>query len=66
MEMASTKATDFIIVMQMKKLFAAALLAIVSLALVNTPVQAGQFSKPGAIAKKHHRHHHKKHHKHKK
>jgi hypothetical protein len=47
----------------MKKLFTLALLGMVSWALVGTPVQAKESSKPGtSLTKKHKKHHkHKKH-----
>jgi hypothetical protein len=46
----------------MKKLFAFALLGMVSWALVGTPVQAKEISKPGISLTKHkHKKHHKKH-----
>jgi hypothetical protein len=47
----------------MKKLFAFALLGMVSWALVGTPVQAKEISKPGISLAKHKRgkKHHKKH-----
>jgi len=45
----------------MKKLFAFVLLGMVSWALVGTPVQASEISKPGtSLTKKHHKKHHKK------
>jgi hypothetical protein len=48
----------------MKKLFALALLGMVSWALIGTPVQAGEISKPGMSLVKHKKTH-KKHKKHK-
>jgi hypothetical protein len=48
----------------MKKLFAVALLGMVSWALIGAPLQAAQVSKPGATLAKHHKAH-KKHKKHK-
>jgi hypothetical protein len=48
----------------MKKLFALALLGMVSWALIGTPVQAGEISKPGMTLVKHKKTH-KKHKKHK-
>ncbi|HZM03254.1 MAG TPA: hypothetical protein VFC44_09535 [Candidatus Saccharimonadales bacterium] len=48
----------------MKKLFAFALLGMVSFALAGTPVQAAPSAKPGLSLVKH-KHKHKKHHKHK-
>ena len=48
----------------MKKLFAVALLGMVSWALVGTPVQASEVSKPGMTLVKHKKKH-KKHKKHK-
>jgi hypothetical protein len=48
----------------MKKLFAVALLGMVSWALVGTPVQASEISKPGMTLAKHKKSHKKhKHHK---
>ena len=49
----------------MKKLFAWALLGMVSWALIGIPVQAGQVSKPGITLAKHGKAH-KKHKKHRK
>ena len=45
----------------MKKLFALALLGMVSWALAGTPVQASEISKPGMTLAKHVKKHHKKH-----
>jgi hypothetical protein len=45
----------------MKKLIAFALLGMVSFALVGTPVQAKDISKPGTTLTKKHKKHHKKH-----
>jgi len=45
----------------MKKLLALALLGMVSWALVGTPVQASEISKPGMSLAKKHKKHHKKH-----
>ena len=50
----------------MKKLFAFALLGMVSFVLAGAPVQASEISKPGTTLTKKHKKHHKKHHKHKK